>query len=157
MTTGGSADYKEDFQLNDAWQSTVDREDNDKSLDDIIQKIEAAESQVQKLKNRIEKVVSENAGKFRSVTQLCTVGASDGFNHSDHNPASVSGNENTFPVNFLHAPSQLKSELYSEDLLMPGNTLPTHEGITPLIETINRPQHEAPWENVSFFVQRNFI
>ncbi|KAJ1439512.1 hypothetical protein SESBI_02452 [Sesbania bispinosa] len=88
---GGNNDTNEEFELNDLW-SSVDYEDNDKSLDDFIQKIEAIQSQVQKLKTRYDK------------------------------PASFAGNENTFPVSFGHTSSQLQSEFQMGDLLMPGNT-----------------------------------
>ena len=151
MISGGNADNIEEATLNDMWDS-VDREDIDKSLDDIFQKIEAVELQVQKLKTRIDNVVSENPGKFCSVTQLSMIGPSSGFNNSDHNLASLAGNENIFPVSFAHASSRLKSELYVEDVLMPGNTSSTREGITPFIKTTNRPQVEVLQENVSFFV-----
>ncbi|KAK7256421.1 hypothetical protein RIF29_29867 [Crotalaria pallida] len=138
VATRGNADNNEDFGYNVGFSVYhEDNEDNDKSLDDIIQKIEAAQSHVQKLKTRIDKVVSENPG-IRSAM----IGPSDGFNHSDLNSASFIGNENKFPVSFVHGSSQLKSELCGEDILEPGNTLCTHEGITPHIETINRPKLE---------------
>ncbi|XP_020990530.1 uncharacterized protein LOC107473266 [Arachis duranensis] len=65
---GGNIDDIE-FKLDDLW-SYVDYENSDKSLDDIIQKIEAVQSQVHKLKTRIDKVIKENSGKFDSGNQL---------------------------------------------------------------------------------------
>ncbi|KAE9592185.1 hypothetical protein Lalb_Chr19g0126551 [Lupinus albus] len=132
VATRGNADNNEDLELGIAG-FTVDREDNNKLLDDIIQKIEAIQSHVQKLKTQIDKVVSENPGKFRSVTQSSNIGPIGGFNHSDLNSASFA------------------------DLLMPGNTFPSHEGITPLIETINRPQLEVPSENDVVLIQNQVV
>ncbi|KAH1156123.1 hypothetical protein AAZX31_18G233100 [Glycine max] len=86
----------EELKFNDKLPS-VDLEDNDKAIKDIIQRIEELQSQVGKLKTRIDNVVSENPGKFCSVTQLSMIGSSDGFNHSRHNSASFVGNDNTFP------------------------------------------------------------
>ncbi|KAK7394556.1 hypothetical protein VNO78_15087 [Psophocarpus tetragonolobus] len=133
----GNADINiEEFKFNDAL-SSVDLEDNDKAINEIIQRIEELQSQVGKLKARIDNVVSENPGKFCSVTQLSMIGPSNGFNHSGHNAASFVGNDNKFPVSFVHAPSQHKSKLNSEDLLLTENTLATRDRITPFIETTN--------------------
>ncbi|KAK7340470.1 hypothetical protein VNO77_21174 [Canavalia gladiata] len=143
----GNADNIEEFKFNDTW-SSVSHGDNDKAFNDIIQKIDKLQSQVEKLKTRIDNVVSENPGKFCSVTQLSMIGPSDGgYHHSGHNSASFVGNENTVPVSFVHASSQQKSELNEEDLLLTENTLSTQEGITPFIETTNRPHLEVLREN----------
>ncbi|XP_027352032.1 uncharacterized protein LOC113862925 isoform X3 [Abrus precatorius] len=142
----GNADNIEELKFNSIW-SSVEHEDNDKAVNDIIQKIEDLQSQVQKLKARIDNVVSENPGKFCSVTQLSMIGPSDGFNHSGHNSASFAGNENTLPVSFVHPSSQNTSELNTEDLLLTENTLSTREGIAPFIETTNRPHLEVLQEN----------
>lgn len=143
----------EEFKLNDMW-SFVDHEDNDKSFIDIIQKVDELMPQVEKLKTRIDNVISENRGKFCSVTQLSIIGPSDGFNHPGHNSASLAGNENAFPVIFIHASSQHKSGLYREDLLLTENTLSTCDGMTPFIETTNRTQLEVLRGNVSLFIQK---
>ncbi|XP_027352031.1 uncharacterized protein LOC113862925 isoform X2 [Abrus precatorius] len=143
----GNADNIEELKFNSIW-SSVEHEDNDKAVNDIIQKIEDLQSQVQKLKARIDNVVSENPGKFCSVTQLSMIGPSDGFNHSGHNSASFAGNENTLPVSFVHPSSQNTSELNTEDLLLTENTLSTREGIAPFIETTNRPHLEVLQENI---------
>ncbi|TKY65241.1 hypothetical protein E2542_SST08099 [Spatholobus suberectus] len=146
-TLRGNADINiEEFKFNDKL-SSVDHEDNDKSINDIIQRIEELQSQVGKLKTRIDNVVSENPGKFCSVTQLSMIGPSGGFNHSGHNSTSFVGNDNTLPVRFVRASSHLKSGLNTEDLLLTENTLPTREGITPFIETTNKPQLEFLQEN----------
>ncbi|KAG4925762.1 hypothetical protein JHK87_051302 [Glycine soja] len=136
----------EELKFNDKLPS-VDLEDNDKAIKDIIQRIEELQSQVGKLKTRIDNVVSENPGKFCSVTQLSMIGSSDGFNHSRHNSASFVGNDNTFPVSFVHASSQLKSELNTEDLLLTENPLPSQDRITSFIETTIKPQLEFLQEN----------
>ncbi|MED6195972.1 hypothetical protein PIB30_042850 [Stylosanthes scabra] len=145
VSTRGNDDNMEESIFNDMWHS-IDRENIDKSLDDLFQKIAAVELQVQKLKTRIDNVVSENPGKFCSVTQLSMVGPSDGLKNSDRKVASFAGSENTFPVGVVHGSSQIKSELHVEDVLMPGNTS-SREGITPFIETTNQPHVEGLQEN----------
>lgn len=151
LISGGNAEINiEELKFNDKLPS-VDLEDNDKAIKDIIQRIEELQSQVGKLKTRIDNVVSENPGKFCSVTQLSMIGSSDGFNHSRHNSASFVGNDNTFPVSFVHASSQLKSELNTEDLLLTENPLPSQDRITSFIETTIKPQLEFLQENVRVF------
>ncbi|KAF1887144.1 hypothetical protein Lal_00040741 [Lupinus albus] len=56
---GNDENIHQEFKLSDI-RSSVDYEINDKSLDDIIQKIEVVQSQVHKLKTRIGNVVCEN-------------------------------------------------------------------------------------------------
>lgn len=143
LISGGNADNNfEEFQFNDTL-SSADLEDNDNSINDIIQKIEELESQVEKLRTRIDNVVSENPGKFRSVTQLGMIGPSDGFNHS----ASLVGDDNTLPVSFVRA-SQHKSELNTQDRLLTEKTLLRREGITSFLETTDKPQLPFRQENI---------
>ncbi|KAE9600777.1 hypothetical protein Lalb_Chr13g0290551 [Lupinus albus] len=59
----GNHDNIQDFKLSDMWAS-IDFDTNDKSLDDIIQKIEAVQSQVHELKTRIDKVVEYHTGEL---------------------------------------------------------------------------------------------
>ncbi|XP_014496601.1 uncharacterized protein LOC106758176 isoform X2 [Vigna radiata var. radiata] len=143
---GDTLNFTEEVKLNETL-STADLEDNDKTIIDVIKRIEELESHVGKLKTRIDNVVRENPGKFCSVTQLGMTGPSDGLNHSGHNSSSLIGNDNTFPVRFLRASSQNKSELNKEDLLLTQNTLPTRAMTTPFIGTTNMPQHEFLQDN----------
>ena len=147
--SGINADFTEEVKFNDTLSPT-DLEDNDKTIIDVIKRIEELQSHVGKLKTRIDNVVRENPGKFCSVTQLGMTGPSDGLNHSGHNSSSLVGNDNTFPARFFRASSQYKSELDKEDLLLTQNTLPTRPMTTPFIETTGMPQHEFLQENVSF-------
>ncbi|CAJ1827124.1 unnamed protein product [Sphenostylis stenocarpa] len=140
------ADIIEEVKFHDTL-SSADLEDNDKAINDIIQSIQELQSHVGKLKTRIDNVVSENPGKFCSVTRLCMSGPSDGFNPSGHNSSSLVGNNNTFSVRFVPASSQQKSELNSEDLLLTENTLPTRSLISPFIGTTNMPQLEFLQDN----------
>ena len=114
--------------MDDLW-SYVDYENTDKSLNDIIEKIEAVQSQVHKLKTRIEKVISENSGKFDSVTRLDMPG-----------------------------PSQLEPEYHMGDPFIPGNGNASfsRKGVASLIETTDRPELEDPPEDVSFLYKSNF-
>ncbi|KAG4393553.1 hypothetical protein AAZX31_03G099000 [Glycine max] len=79
---GGVNDSNQEFKLNDEW-SSEEYGNVDKSLDDIIQKIEAIQSEVQQLKTRTDKLESEfhmgdllmpgNASASREVMIPCIV------------------------------------------------------------------------------------
>ncbi|KAK7277134.1 hypothetical protein RIF29_18284 [Crotalaria pallida] len=127
---GGNDDNNQEFELDDVW-SSIEYENIDKSLDDVIQKIEAVQSQVHGLKTRIGKVVSENQGNL---------GPSDRSNQSDLNYASLAGNENT---------TWLQSEYHMGDLLMHGNASSSRERLSPIIEISDGSEFEDPWEDLS--------
>lgn len=91
MISGGDSQNSVEFKSNDLW-SSVGNYGNDKSWDDAIQKIIALESQLQNLKSRHDKLISENQGRFCSVNRSSVLEPSDGYNHHD----SFAGNKNTF-------------------------------------------------------------
>jgi hypothetical protein len=96
MISGGDIENLVEFKSSvDLWYP-VDCYDNDKSWEAAIQKLTAIQSQVQNLKSRYDKVISENPGRFCSVNQLSALEPSDGLNQSDLKPASRAGNKNTF-------------------------------------------------------------
>ncbi|RDX76803.1 hypothetical protein CR513_43165, partial [Mucuna pruriens] len=145
---GHDSESNKEFKRNDAW-SSVENGNIDKSLDDIIKKIEALQSQVQQLKTRTDMVIIENNARFCSVTQLRMHGPSDGYNHFDLNPTFFAGNGNTLPFSFPHSSSlQLQPEFHMGDLLMPENASASREGMIPCTERTNRPELDDPWENI---------
>lgn len=103
--------------MNDTRSSVDHRKDTDKSFLELIEKIEELSSQVENLKTRINTVITENPGKFSSITQSNTIG-----------------------------PSRNNSELCEEDQPWMDNPLSTGEGITPSIEAAITTQFEVPGE-----------
>ncbi|XP_014633411.1 uncharacterized protein [Glycine max] len=148
---GGVNDRDKEFKLNNEW-SFGEYGNVDKSLNDIIQKIEAIQSQVQQLKTRIDMVISESGGKFCSIIQLSIHGPSDGFNHFD---STFTSNGNKLPFSFPHFSSQLQSEFHMGDLLMPGNASASREVMIPCIETTDGPELDDPLKDVSFIYKHN--
>ncbi|CAL5199783.1 unnamed protein product [Lathyrus oleraceus] len=91
VVKGGDSEKSVEFKSNDLWAS-FGNYGIDKSWDDAIQKIIALESQLEILKSRHDKVISENQGRFCSVNQSSILEPSDGYNHPDINPDSFTGN-----------------------------------------------------------------
>ncbi|KAJ7961896.1 Elongation factor 4 [Quillaja saponaria] len=80
-------------EINDMWPSSLGLRDNDNLLEEVIQKLEEVHSHVQKLKTRMDKVVSENPKKFSSVIN-CLLPC-DGLTRSDQDLAFASDGEVT--------------------------------------------------------------
>ncbi|XP_028753200.1 uncharacterized protein LOC114712819 [Neltuma alba] len=95
-----SLESNEEFKWNDGilshvendLLSSLDHNDTDKTLRNIFEKIEAAQSEVHKLRARIDKVVNENVGQSSSINNLNTLGPrpSNGLNIYDPKFASLS-------------------------------------------------------------------
>ena len=154
MISGGVNDRDKEFKLNNEW-SFGEYGNVDKSLNDIIQKIEAIQTQVQQLKTRIDMVISESGGKFCSIIQLSIHGPSDGFNHFD---STFTSNGNKLPFSFPHFSSQLQSEFHMGDLLMPGNASASREVMIPCIVTTDGPELDDPLKDVSFiYKHKNLV
>ncbi|KAK7386131.1 hypothetical protein VNO78_26118 [Psophocarpus tetragonolobus] len=134
---GGDNDSNKEFKPNEEF-SYGEYENIDESLDYIIQQIEAIQAQVQQLKTRTNTVISENCGKFCSITQLSMPGPSDRFNDFGMRSPTFTGNGSTFPSSFPHSSSQFQSKFHMEDFLMAGNASASRERIIPYIETTNR-------------------
>ncbi|GLT67771.1 hypothetical protein SLA2020_400550 [Shorea laevis] len=82
----------DEFGINDRW-SSLEFGNDDNFLEQILRRIEVAHSQVHKLKTRIDKVISENPGKYSSVNKLTLLAPSDALttqflSHGEVNPLS---------------------------------------------------------------------
>lgn len=101
---------------------------NDNILEDIFLKIEAAQSKVHMLKNRIDKVVNENPMKFASINQL-------NFLESSDDPSSPEDGNDAL-VRSLHEASQHISEHAFGDVLMPESANKNHGEVILLPDMI---------------------
>ncbi|XP_031397563.1 uncharacterized protein LOC116208327 isoform X2 [Punica granatum] len=115
---------------------SLHRRDGDTSMEQILAKIVIAQSQIQQLKTRIEKVISENPGKFSSVNRLSSVIPGSAGTASDEDPASPPANGQFSPVKSLYAASQLVSEHDVGDLLLPNHAVVDHGGMTSLPDVV---------------------
>ena len=121
------------FGIHDGWPS-LDFRCNDNSLEEILWKIEKAKLQVNKLKTRVDKLVSENAGKYSSINKLMLVPCYASTS-SARNPTSPS-NGSRMPVGSLYAASHHVSDCNMEDLGMPETPSSSPEEPTPVPDII---------------------
>ncbi|XP_021908007.1 uncharacterized protein LOC110822254 isoform X2 [Carica papaya] len=118
--------------------SLLEFKDCDSYLDQILWKIEMAQSETRKLKSRVDKVLSEYPGKFSSVNKLSWFAPCDALTSSDQNPASPPKNGDRMPVTSLYTSSQHVSEGNVGDILMPESAVSSHGEVTPLPDMMIR-------------------
>ncbi|CAI9765152.1 unnamed protein product [Fraxinus pennsylvanica] len=100
--------FDDDFWANDELQ-WLESGDGDNSWEHVLRKIGYLQSQVSKMKSRVDKVMSENAGKNSSTVDLSFLMPSNALVGSPRNTASLSNNGDRMPVGSYIAP-QLLSE-----------------------------------------------
>ncbi|KAL2477870.1 hypothetical protein Fot_47025 [Forsythia ovata] len=105
----------DDFWANDELKWLESR-DSDNSWEHVLQKIGFLQSQVGKMKSRVDKVMSENAGKNSFTDDLSLLMPSNALVGSPRNTASLSNNGDRMPVGSYIA-SQLLSEYNMGDIV----------------------------------------
>lgn len=110
--------------------------DADTSMEQMLAKIVMVQSQIHQLKTRIEKVISENPGKFSSVNRLSLAAPGSEGNISDEEPASPAANGQLSSIKSLYAASSLALDGDDSDLLLPNQPISEHLGITALPDVV---------------------
>lgn len=112
--------------------------------------MEVVQSQVHKLKTRIDKVVTKN---YSSVNNLNFLVPCDALASSAQNVASSPENGNKLLVESLHTESRHTPERNMGDLFMHESTVSSHGEVAPhldMVESTGHPQVGGFFENVSF-------
>ncbi|XP_048232765.1 uncharacterized protein LOC8285623 [Ricinus communis] len=131
---GKAISANDEFGFHDGWTS-FETKDEDNIQENILWKIEVLQLQVRKLKARIEKVVSENPGKFSSVNRLSMPASGDAMTGSDHNPVSAPEDGDRMCPRSLYTLSQHACDFNMGDL-MPDSVVSSHGEVTPLPDMI---------------------
>lgn len=144
-TLVNSADNKtvngtDGLEFNDVWLS-LEFGDCGNSLEQILSKIEVAQSQVRKLKDRIDKVLTENPGKYTSINRLSLLMPCNGSTSSDQNMASPSENGDGMPDRSQCISPPHISEGNMGDLFMPENAVSSHGDVIPLPDILESTDH----------------
>lgn len=120
------------------------------SLEQVLWKIGVAQSHVSELKNRLNKVTSENAGKISSANKLSLLVPCNEV--SARNRASPPNNGDRMLVGSSYIASQLMPENNMGDLVMPESAVSSHGEVTQLpdiTESTDWPQVGSSCRNVS--------
>ncbi|XP_022751232.1 uncharacterized protein LOC111299952 [Durio zibethinus] len=115
----------DDFGFNDGL-SSLEFRDGDTWSEQILKKIDLVQSQVCKLKTRVDKVVNESPRKFASINALT----------GSRNRASPSESGDRIPVKSQCASSQHLSEGNMGDFFMPGSAVSSHGEVMPFPDII---------------------
>ncbi|XP_007047441.2 PREDICTED: uncharacterized protein LOC18611234 isoform X2 [Theobroma cacao] len=146
-----------DVWLNDGL-SCLEFRDGDTWSGQILRKIDLVQSQVRRLKTRVDKVVNESPRKFSSINMLSSLVPSDALNSSRNRPSPRESGER-IPHRSQYASSQHLSECNMGDLFMPGSAVSSHGEVTPFPDMVEGTgQHLAgiSYENAAKEELRNF-
>lgn len=128
------------LEFNDVWLS-LEFGDCGNSLEQMLSKIEVAQSQVRKLKDRIDKVLTENPGKYTSINRLSLLMPCNGSTSSDQNMASPSENGDGMPDRSQCISPPHISEGNMGNLFMPENAVSSHGDVIPLPDILESTGH----------------
>lgn len=148
----------DEFEINYGW-SSLEFGNGDNSFEEILRKIDVAHSQVHKLKAQIDKVISENPGKFSSINQLSLLVPDDALTSSDQDPASPFENGHSLLSRSLFTASQHMSECNMGDIPLPECAFLSHGELTPfpnIIDSMDQPQVGVLCANVSISLVTGF-
>ncbi|OVA07719.1 hypothetical protein BVC80_1827g89 [Macleaya cordata] len=125
----------DELDVNCEWPSLECR-DGDNSIEQILWKIEIAQSKAQKLKTQVDKLLSTNAGKFSSMENLSLLVSSDLPTSSARSPTFSPRHGDAMPIGALYTPPRHISEYEIGDLVMPESAVSSYGEVTPLPDII---------------------
>ncbi|XVF84295.1 hypothetical protein PTKIN_Ptkin17bG0025600 [Pterospermum kingtungense] len=97
--------------------------DGNNSLEQVLWKIEAVHSKVQKLRSQLDLVMSKNSSKFSSSENLSLLAACDAQTGSAPSPTFSAGNGETISVGHAYNTTQQISEYDDGDLVMAASAI----------------------------------
>ena len=150
ISAGKTISSNDDFGFNDGL-SSLEFRDGDTWSEQILKRIDLVQSQVRKLKTRVDKVVNESPRKFSSINMLNSLVPCNALTGS-RNHASPPETGDRIPVRSQYTSSQHLSEGNTGDLFMPGSAVSSHGEVAPFPDMIEGTgQHPAGilYENVS--------
>ncbi|XWS45195.1 hypothetical protein CRYUN_Cryun15aG0115400 [Craigia yunnanensis] len=124
----------DDFGFNDGL-SSLEFRDGDTWSEQILKRIDLVQSQVRKLKTRVDKVVNESPRKFSSIKMLNSLVPCNALT-SSRNRASPPESGDRIPVRSQYTSSQHLSEGNMRDHFITGNAVSRHGGVMPFPDMI---------------------
>lgn len=102
----------------------------------ILKKIDLVQSEVRKLKTRVDRVVNESPRKFSSINILSSLVPCDALTGSK-NRGSPPESGDRIPVRSQYTSSQHLSEGNMRDIFMPGSAVSSHGEVIPFPDMID--------------------
>ena len=131
--------------------------DGEDSFEAILQKIENAQSNVQRLRTRLETVMLKNGVKFSSSENLNLLAPYDAQTSAAQSPAFSAGNGESMSFGPIFVQENL-DDLEFNTLLSDGSEIPdiieSTVGLHPATDvTLHQPQRLESGENVRLFIK----
>ncbi|KAJ9178287.1 hypothetical protein P3X46_010184 [Hevea brasiliensis] len=108
---------------NENEQLSFELEDDNNFLEQVLWKIEIMQSQIHKLRNQLDVVMSENATAFSSSENPRLLAPCDGHTSSAASPTFPAGNGDTMSIEAMHNANQQISGCDIGDLIMPDSAI----------------------------------
>ncbi|KAK6920369.1 hypothetical protein RJ641_016273 [Dillenia turbinata] len=121
----------DEFGVRGDWSSFRHR-DADNSLEEALWRLEVLQRQIRSLRNRVDKIVVENAAKFSEDQLSLLFSCDDALTNVAQNPASPSSNENRMPVDSRNSESQHLGNVSKGEVAMPESAVSSHGEVTLL-------------------------
>ncbi|XP_057496981.1 uncharacterized protein LOC130781696 isoform X2 [Actinidia eriantha] len=128
---------------------SLEFKDDENSLEQIFWKMGILQSQVSKMKTRVQKIISENPVEFSSTDNL--LAPCNALTSSARNPGSPHNNGNTMPVGSSYMETQLIPEYDNANLIMPESADLSHGDLThgpDMIESSEQPELGGSTKNI---------
>ncbi|KAI3982276.1 hypothetical protein MKX01_037809 [Papaver californicum] len=119
--------------------SSFECKDGDNSTEQILWKIEIAQSKAKMLKTVVDKLLMEHAGKFSSMENLSIFASSDLPSSSARSPTFSPGHGDAMPIGALYTPPGHTSEFEIGNLVIPESAVSSYMEETPLPNVIENP------------------
>ncbi|KAK9287756.1 hypothetical protein L1049_016196 [Liquidambar formosana] len=135
VVTDQNASGNDEFGINDD-QSFLEFRDGDNSLEQILWKIDIVHTRVHRLRNQLDAVMSQNAGRFSSSENLSLLAPCDAQTSSAHSPTFSAGNGDTISVGAIYTPTRHSTEFELGDLVMPNSAVSSYGEAIPIPDII---------------------
>ncbi|CAK9188244.1 unnamed protein product [Ilex paraguariensis] len=135
--------WKDEDGVNDELLS-IELTERDNSLEQILRKIGVVQSQVGKLKTKLNKVMSENAGRFSSTDESSLLVPCNAFTSSARSPASPPINGDRMPFGSSYIASQPICEYNVGDVVMPESAVSSHGEVTHIPDITESTDQRLP-------------
>ncbi|KAK6918642.1 hypothetical protein RJ641_017064 [Dillenia turbinata] len=137
MTDDRDIHKVDEFGVRGDWSSFRHR-DAENSLEEALWKLEVVQTQIRRLRTRVDKVVVENAGKFSEGQLSLLFSCDDALTSAAQNPASPSSSKNRMPVDSRNSESQHLGDVNKGEVAMPESAVSSHGEVAPLLDMTER-------------------
>ncbi|GKV36202.1 hypothetical protein SLEP1_g44357 [Rubroshorea leprosula] len=126
VITDQHAECSENFGINNDQMLLELGDGDDNSLERVLWNIETAHSHIQKLRNKLDMILSKNASKFSSSENLSLLAPCEAQTSSGPSPTFSAGNGDVMSVGAMYNAIQHNVDYDITDFVMPGSAVSSY-------------------------------